>query len=197
MHESELIARAKRGDEAAFEALVTSYEKKVYATAYRYLGNEADAMDASQEVFIRVFRFLSRFNEDSSFSTWLYRITINVCKDSHRRRAQRGELPLEIGDEEGGGSYMNEISDSRYDPVEVYERAELSRAIREGIEQLPVNYKEMIVMRDICGLSYEQIACDMGMEIGTVKSRLSRARERLRKFLLQNGNKPSSFRSKE
>lgn len=193
--ESALIACAKAGDERAFEALVTAYEKKVYATAYRFLGNEADAMDASQEVFLRVFRFLDKFNEASSFSTWLYRITINVCKDSHKKRAARGELSLEVPDDENG-SYSAEISDSRYDPVEVFEQAELSRNIREGIESLPENYKEMIVMRDLCDMSYEQIAADTGLEIGTVKSRISRARERLRKYLLQNGNKPSSFRSK-
>ena len=80
--------------------------------------------------------------------------------------------------------------------MEVFEQAELSRNIREGIESLPENYKEMIVMRDLCDMSYEQIAADTGLEIGTVKSRISRARERLRKYLLQNGNKPSSFRSK-
>lgn len=194
MNEKELVQRAKAGDGDAFEQLVTAYERKVYATAYRYLGNEADALDMSQEVFIRVFRFLDKFNEESSFSTWLYRITINVCKDGIKKRSGRNELPLEMPDEEHG-TYVNEISDSRYNPVEVFEKAELSRNIREGIESLPFNYKEIIIMRDICGLTYEEIAEGLKLEIGTVKSRISRARERLRKYLLQNGNKPVSFRS--
>jgi len=195
MDERELVQRAKNGDGQAFEQLVTTYERKVYATAFRFMASEADAMDVSQEVFIRVFRFLAKFNEESSFSTWLYRITINVCKDALKKRNGRGELPLEIPDEESGG-YMNEISDSRYDPVEVFEQAQLSRDIRQGIEGLPFNYKEIIIMRDVCGMTYEEISEDLGLEIGTVKSRISRARERLRKYLLQNGNKPASFRSK-
>lgn len=194
MDEKELVQRAKQGDERAFEQLVTAYERKVYATAYRYMSNEADAMDAAQDVFVRVFRFIGKFNEDSSFSTWLYRITINVCKDNLKKRAGRAELPLEVQDDDGE-SYSHEISDSRYDPVEVYERSQLSRDIREGIEALPQNYKEMIVMRDVCGMTYEEISEELSLEIGTVKSRISRARERLRKKLLQNGNKPTSFRS--
>ena len=101
---------------------------------------------------------------------------------------------MEVQDDEGE-SYYHEISDSRYDPVEVYERSQLSRDIREGIEALPENYKEMIIMRDVCGMTYEEISEELNLEIGTVKSRISRARERLRKKLLQNGNKPASFRS--
>ena len=194
MNEKELVQRAKDGEQDAFEQLVTMYEKKVYATAYRYLGNESDALDMSQEVFIRVFRFLDKFNEDSSFSTWLYRITINVCKDGIKKRGSRNELPLEMPDEEKG-TYVNEIRDDRYDPVDIYERAELNRTIRDGIESLPPNYRDIIIMRDICGLSYEEISDTLKLEIGTVKSRISRARERMRKYLLQYGNKPASFRS--
>lgn len=194
MDERELVHKAREGDKTAFEQLVTIYERKVYATAYRYMGNEADALDASQDVFVRVFRFLNTFNEDSAFSTWIYRITINVCKDSLKRRSSRGELPLEMTDDDGD-TYVNEISDSRFDPVTVYEKAELSRDIRQGIETLPPNYKEIIIMRDVCGMTYEDISESLKIEIGTVKSRIARARERLRKKLLQNGNKPASFRS--
>lgn len=195
MNERELVERARAGGHDAFEELVRRYERKVYITAHRLMGNEADAMDASQEVFIRVFRFLDTFNAESSFSTWIYRITINVCKDMLRRRAVRAELPLEMEDEENG-TFVNEISDSTYDPVAIYERAELRQSIREGINALPESYKEIVVLRDIGGLSYEEIAETLKMEIGTVKSRLSRGRERLRNYLLQNGNKQISFRSK-
>ncbi len=196
MNERALVELARNGDEAAFEKLVTLYERKVYATAFRYTGNEHDAMDISQEVFIRVFRFIHTFNLESSFSTWIYRITVNVCKDHIRKRAARGELPLELVDEETG-EYTVEISDSTYDPVELYEQAELRQEIRSAIDDLPDNYKEVVLLRDIGGLSYEEISQTLEIEVGTVKSRLSRARERLRKFLLQNGNKPFSFRSKE
>ncbi len=195
MNDRELVERARAGDHDAFEQLVQQYERKVYITAHRLMGIDADAMDASQEVFIRVYRFLDTFNAESSFSTWLYRITINVCKDMLRRRAVRAELPLELEDEENG-TFVNEISDSTYDPVEIYERAELRQVIRTGIDALPETYKQIILLRDIAGLSYEEIADTLQIEIGTVKSRLSRARERLRNYLLQSGNKPISFRSK-
>lgn len=195
MNERALVERAQKGDSAAFEKLVTLYERKVYATAYRYTGNEHDAMDVSQDVFIRVFRFLNTFNLESSFSTWVYRITVNVCKDYIRKRTARGELPLELTDEDG--EYTVEISDTTYDPVEIYEQSELRQEIQEAIDDLPPSYKEIIVLRDLGGLSYEEIAQELRIEIGTVKSRLSRAREKLRKFLLQSGNKPFSFRSKE
>lgn len=195
MNERALVERARKGDSAAFEKLVTLYERKVYATAYRYTGNEHDAMDVSQDVFIRIFRFLNTFNLESSFSTWVYRITVNVCKDYIRKRTARGELPLELTDEDG--EYTVEISDTTYDPVEIYEQSELRQEIRAAIDDLPPSYKEIIVLRDLGGLSYEEIAQELRIEIGTVKSRLSRAREKLRKFLLQSGNKPFSFRSKE
>ena len=195
MNDREPVDRARAGDHDAFEQLVQQYERKVYITAHRLMGIDADAMDASQEVFIRVYRFLDTFNAESSFSTWLYRITINVCKDMLRRRAVRAELPLELEDEENG-TFVNEISDSTYDPVEIYERAELRQVIRTGIDALPETYKQIILLRDIAGLSYEEIADTLQIEIGTVKSRLSRARERLRNYLLQSGNKPISFRSK-
>lgn len=196
MNEQELIEKARSGDSASFERLVTLYERKVYATAFRYMGNEADALDMAQEVFIRVFRFLDKFNEKSSFSTWLYRITVNVCKDGLKKRGGRNELPLEIPDDDDG-YYINEVSDSRYDPVEVYEKVELQRIIRDGIDALPTNYKEIIIMRDICGLTYEEISETLSIEIGTVKSRISRARERLRNYLLQTGNKPTTFWSND
>ena len=196
MNERLLVERAREGDSAAFEKLVLLYERKVYATAFRYTGNEHDAMDVSQEVFIRVFRFLNTFNLESSFSTWIYRITVNACKDFIRKRTARGELPLEIADEESG-DYTVEISDSTYDPVEIYEQAELRQEIQQAIDSLPPSYKEIVVLRDLGGLSYDEISQELSIEIGTVKSRLSRAREKLRNFLLQNGNKPFSFRSKE
>ena len=196
MNERALVELARAGDEAAFEKLVTLYERKVYATAFRYTANEHDAMDISQEVFIRVFRFIHTFNLESSFSTWIYRITVNVCKDHLRKRASRAELPLELTDEESG-EYTVEISDSTYDPVELYEQAELRQEIRRAIDDLPDNYKEIVLLRDIGGLSYDEISQTLDIEVGTVKSRLSRAREKLRNFLLQNGNKPFSFRSKE
>ena len=185
--EKALVQKAKAGDRDAFAALVSAYEGKIYNLALRYLGNREDAMDASQEVFLRVFRFLPGFQEESGFSTWIYRIGVNVCKDMLAKRAKRGELSLELPDEEE--DYRTaEVADSRYDPEAIVEQADLRESLAEAIGQLPQQQREMIVLRDIQGLSYEEIGQVLSLEAGTVKSRLSRARENLRKKLLQSGN---------
>lgn len=185
--ERELVQLAKAGDNAAFSQLVSAYEGKIYNLALRYLGNPDDAMDASQEVFLRMFRFLSGFQEDSSFSTWLYRIGVNVCKDLLSRRSKRAEQPLEISDDEEE-TRPADIPDGRYDPERILEGTELRRTLSDAIAELPEQQREMIVLRDIQGLSYEEIGQVLCLESGTVKSRLFRARENLRKKLLQNGN---------
>lgn len=185
--EKALVQKAKAGDRDAFAALVSAYEGKIYNLALRYLGNREDAMDASQEVFLRVFRFLPGFQEESGFSTWIYRIGVNVCKDMLAKRAKRGELSLELPDEEEDYR-TTEVADSRYDPEAIVEQADLRESLAEAIGQLPQQQREMIVLRDIQGLSYEEIGQVLSLESGTVKSRLSRARENLRKKLLQSGN---------
>lgn len=185
--ERELVQRAKAGDNAAFSQLVSAYEGKIYNLALRYMGNPDDAMDASQEVFLRMFRFLSGFQEDSSFSTWLYRIGVNVCKDMLSRRSRRAEQPLEISDDEEE-TRPADIPDGRYDPERILEGTELRRILADAIAELPEPQQEMIVLRDVQGLSYEEIGQVLCLEAGTVKSRLFRARENLRKKLLQNGN---------
>lgn len=186
-NEKELVRLAKAGEQQAFSDLVSAYEGKIYNLALRYMGNREDALDASQEVFLRMYRFLSGFQEDSSVSTWLYRICVNVCKDLLAKRARRNEQPLEYG-EEGKEHCETEISDARYEPAQLAESREMQRVLREAIDQLPVSQREMILLRDIRGLSYEEIGQVLSLEEGTVKSRLFRARAQLRKKLLQNGN---------
>ena len=185
--ERELVQQAKAGDRAAFAGLVSAYEGKIYNLALRYLGSREDAMDASQEVFLRVFRFLPGFQEESGFSTWLYRIGVNVCKDMLHRRLKRAEQPLEVPDEEDEGRPVD-VPDLRYDPERIMEGVELRQALSDAILALPEQQREIIILRDIRGLSYEEIALALALESGTVKSRLFRARENLRKKLLQNGN---------
>lgn len=185
--ERELVQQAKAGDRAAFAGLVSAYEGKIYNLALRYLGSREDAMDASQEVFLRVFRFLPGFQEESGFSTWIYRIGVNVCKDMLHRRLKRAEEPLEVPDEEDEGRPVD-VPDLRYDPERIMEGAELRQALSDAILALPEQQREIIILRDIRGLSYEEIALALALEAGTVKSRLFRARENLRKKLLQNGN---------
>ena len=185
--ERELVQQAKAGDRAAFAGLVSAYEGKIYNLALRYLGSREDAMDASQEVFLRVFRFLPGFQEESGFSTWIYRIGVNVCKDMLHRRLKRAEQTLEVPDEEDEGRPVD-VPDLRYDPERIMEGAELRQALSDAILALPEQQREIIILRDIRGLSYEEIALALALEAGTVKSRLFRARESLRKKLLQNGN---------
>ena len=195
-NEKALVQQAKAGDRNAFAALVSAYEGKIYNLALRYLGNREDAMDASQEVFLRVFRFLPGFQEESGFSTWIYRIGVNVCKDMLVKRNKRNELSLELPDDEDDYRTV-EVADERYDPQAIVEQSDLRESLASAIAELPQQQREMIVLRDIQGLSYEEIGQVLCLESGTVKSRLSRAREKLRNFLTQNGNKPFSFRSKE
>lgn len=144
-------------------------------------------MDASQEVFLRVFRFLPGFQEESGFSTWIYRIGVNVCKDMLVKRNKRNELSLELPDDEDDYRTV-EVSDERYDPQAIVEQSDLRESLASAIAELPQQQREMIVLRDIQGLSYEEIGQVLCLESGTVKSRLSRARENLRKKLLQSGN---------
>lgn len=187
MDERELVRRAREGDSAAFEALVTAYETKIYNLAFRYLGSREDALDASQEVFLRVFRFLGGFQEESGFSTWLYRIGVNVCKDMFQRKKRLNETSLErIGEDEE--DYVTDIPDERFRPDAVHDQTELRDALARAIGELPGPQREIVILRDIQGLSYEEIAGALALESGTVKSRLSRARENLRKKLLRNGN---------
>ena len=185
--EKVLVQQAKAGDRAAFAALVSAYETKIYNLALRYLGNREDAMDASQEVFLRVFRFLPGFQEESGFSTWIYRIGVNVCKDMLIKQSKRNEQSIEVEDEEDEQRTID-VADSRYAPEQILENAELRAVLSQAIASLPEQQREMVVLRDIQGLSYEEIAQVLSLEVGTVKSRLSRARENLRKKLLQNGN---------
>ncbi len=187
MTEAELVRQAQAGEPAAFEALVTAYENKIYNLALRYLGSRDDAEDASQEVFLRVFRFLPGFHEESSFSTWIYRIAVNVCKDMLKAKSQRAEQPLEQdnGDEEES---VIQIPDSRYEPETVVSDKEQREILCKAILSLPEPQREILILRDVRGLSYDEIAEVLSLEIGTVKSRIARARENLRKKLLQNGN---------
>ena len=186
-NEKALVQQAKAGDRNAFAALVSAYEGKIYNLALRYLGNREDAMDASQEVFLRVFRFLPGFQEESGFSTWIYRIGVNVCKDMLVKRNKRNELSLELPDNEDDYRTV-EVADERYDPQAIVEQSDLRESLASAIAELPQQQREMIVLRDIQGLSYEEIGQVLCLESGTVKSRLSRARENLRKKLLQSGN---------
>ncbi len=195
MDERELIERTKAGKQDAFEALVSTYEQKIYHMALRYTANPQDALDICQEVFLRVFRFLPGFAQNSSFSTWIYRITANVCKDTLRKRSKTMELSFATQDEDE--PFEHEVADLRYNPEDALMQNEMREQLARGIAELPEKYRQVVILRDINGLTYDEIARCLDLEEGTVKSRIARGRDRLRKFLSKSGNFSSAVQSKE
>lgn len=187
MNDKEIVRRAKSGDERAFEQLVLEYENKVYNLAYRYTNNEFDARDISQEVFLRVYRFLGQFNEDSQFSTWLFRVASNVCKDTLRKKYAKNEMSFSAVSEDDE-EYSFDVPDLKYNPENELEKSEMRREISEGLQNISAEHREILIMRDVIGLPYENIAQVLELEEGTVKSRISRAREKMRIQLEKNGN---------
>ncbi len=177
-----LIQRAASGDSAAFEALVMPHEKMMYALALRLCREPEDAKDCMQEAMLRIYRSLSSFRGDSSLSTWIYRIVNNVCLDCHRRRKVRAAESLDQLSEDGWNP-----SDPQLGPEASLENQMLKAALARGIRALPDGIREAVIMRDVNGLSYEEIAETLDINIGTVKSRINRGREKLRNFLQESG----------
>lgn len=187
----ELIEDFKKGDEGVFEELVRRYQKKVYNSTYRMMGNHEDAWDLAQESFLRVYRNLSRFQGKASFSTWLFTITTNICRDELRKRQRRVKTqslsePIQTKD----GELERELVDVSMIPEEISLNRELQDEIQEVIGKLPPEQKEAIILREFDGFNYDEIAEITGVAIGTVKSRISRARRNLRselnKLVLRN-----------
>ena len=195
MTEQELVARARRGDESAFEALVTENEKRIYNLCRRLTGNQEDAAELTQEAFLNAWRGLGRFQGESSFSTWLYRLATNACIDFLRKEKRRRSLSMTVSLDDEEEARQVELPDERYAPEGALERAEARRAVAEGLERLTLEHRQVLVMREIHGLSYAEIGQVLGLEEGTVKSRIARARGALRKVLTERGNlfgEPSS-----
>ena len=187
MTDQELVLRAKQGDQAAFEQLVVDNQNKVYSLALRLIGDREEAADQAQEAFLKAWQGLNAFQGESSFSTWLYRLTANVCIDYLRRRNRRlgVESAVSLDDEEAGWA---EPADWEQDPHRQLERAERSRAVERGMAALPEHFRQVLVLREMAGLSYQEIGARLDLDLGTVKSRIARARLALRKILLQDGN---------
>ena len=195
--ERRIIAQVCAGDANAFEALVVAYQKQVYNLALRTVGNEEDAADMTQEVFLRAYRALGTFRGESKFSVWLYRLTNNVCIDFCRARRLRPNVSLTCQEDADDEPEELPIADYRWSPEEELERRELRAAIRRGLDTLPPDMRRILVMREIDGLSYEEIGTLLSLGSGTVKSRLFRARKKLCAFLVQDGNIPAAFASEK
>jgi RNA polymerase sigma-70 factor (ECF subfamily) len=180
------VAAFQKGDKKAFDRLVLKYQRTVFNVCYRFLGNYDDANDSAQETFVKVYRSLKRFRGDARFSTWLYRIAVNTCKNRvgslafrMGRKTERIDAPK---DEDGDRGGREPASENAY-PNGAYERKEKMRRIQKAIDTLPADQKSIVILRDIEGLTYEEIGGITGLRPGTVKSRLSRARHQLRNLL--------------
>lgn len=192
--EKHLLKMAAAGDTAAFEQLVLTYQTQVYNLALRMTGNPEDAADMTQEAFLRAWRALDKFQNDAAFSTWLYRLTSNACIDFLRNAKRRQTVPLTVtADEE----YTLDLPDPGKTPEETLISKEEQAMLSQALALLEPEQRQLLTLRVINELSYTQIAEVLGIREGTVKSRLARARENLRKKLLQIGNKPNTAASKQ
>ena len=183
MEEKELILRCQQGDETAFEALIRLHEKKIYTLCRRMFGDEEVALEAAQDTFLAVWRGIGSYRADAAFSTWLYRLATNACLDLLRREKRRGG-EVSLDDEEA----RLDPADTAPQPEEAAEREETRRMVREGLYALPDNYRQVLVLRELEQLSYTEIAEAARLDVGTVKSRISRARTALRNYLAAGGN---------
>ncbi|MGE5397305.1 MAG: sigma-70 family RNA polymerase sigma factor [Chitinophagales bacterium] len=183
--DEDLIKQSIHGNTQAFEELVHKYQNRIYNLAYRYMGNEDDASDMAQEALIKAYRSLASFKGESSFSTWLYRITANVCLDELRKRKR--VVPMISLDEPAvtsdGEDIERDLADSSPTADIVFEHKEMEKYLQALISTLKPEYKSVIILRDVMDFSYEEVAEILQCSIGTVKSRLSRGREILRKKL--------------
>ena len=189
-----IIRRVQHGDTECFSLLVAEYEKKAFNVAMQMVGDREDAQDLAQEAFIKAYTSLNSFRGDSRFSSWLYRILANVCLDFKRRQARRPSRSLTMEDDDGDPVDL-EIADESQSPQALLERKLTRDAVRRGLDTLPAEQRQILLLREIQGLSYEEIGDVMGLEPGTVKSRIFRARKKLCAFLLKDGNIPDDISS--
>lgn len=193
--ENRIIDRVLAGDAEAFEALVSAYEKPAYRLALRMLGQQEDAEDVTQEAFLKAYRSLPSFRRDSRFSLWLMRIVSHLCLDLLRRRKRRPAQS--ISQENGDGEETElDIPDESFSPEALLQRKLTREAVQRGLDNLPDEARQILLLRELQGLSYEEIGSVLALEPGTVKSRIFRARKRLCAFLLRDGNLPDAFASK-
>lgn len=175
MNEEKLIGRAAKGDASAFNELLGLHEKKMYAVCLRMCVNQEDAQDCLQEAMLRIYRSISGFKGQSSFSTWIYRVTMNTCLDELRKKKNKQTTSLDS------------LLDTGWSPSDDYDtpehhaiEGERRKAIRSAISELPEDMRSAVVLRDIEGFSYDEISVILGINVGTIKSRISRGREKLR-----------------
>jgi RNA polymerase sigma-70 factor, ECF subfamily len=182
--DEELVAAFVGGDRAAFDELVGRYSRRVYGICLRYFGDPSEAEDAAQETFVVLFRRASTYRGGSAFSTWLYRVTMNVCHDLGRRRARRPQ-PMQ-----------SETADDRPTADDVLANRELGLDLEQALRTLDPEQREAVVLHDVAGVPYADIAARLGVPVGTIKSRIARGHARLASVLVDRRptepNRPST-----
>lgn len=184
--DEELVMKSKEGDINAFEELVCLYERKIYTLTYRLMGNREDADDFAQEAFLKAFQAIKSFRGESSFLTWLSRIASNVCRDELRKRYRVKTESLDEKIVLDDGEIAKQFVSPEPGPVEEFEKKELQELLQGYISKLSPDFRMALVLRDINGYSYEEIAEQLECSLGTVKSRISRARSYLKEQLLKD-----------
>lgn len=186
--DGELIELFLQGEQAAFAELVERHSGRAYQIAFGILNNKEDAEEVAQDAFLRIYKALPKFRGDSEFTTWMYRIVINLSRNKYRWNKVRGgdkswsiDVPIENAK---GDGYLNvELPDDRMDPSEQLVYSELKNKLMDAMEALPEAYREAVVLRNVKGLSYDEIAELLNCKVGTIKSRIARGREEIRKQL--------------
>lgn len=183
MNEDFLIKKAKKGDSAAFSALMEQHFAMIYNLALRMSGNPDDASDMTQEAMIKLFKNIGAFEGKSKFSTWVYRVAANTCLDELRKIKRKKAVSLDAEYETEDGSVGYEAEDTAPTPDVSAERSELKTIVAKAVSRLGEEYRTAVILRDINGLSYTEIAEVIGCSVGTVKSRISRGRANLKEIL--------------
>ncbi|MBQ2897021.1 MAG: sigma-70 family RNA polymerase sigma factor [Clostridia bacterium] len=181
-----IIEKAKQGDMAAFEQLVLKYQSVIYNTALKICSNPDDAYDISQEALLKIYNNIQYFEGKSKFSTWIYRIVTNTALDYIKKYRKSNVFSLNAQMDDEGDSYIENIRDDSPTPEEVIDSEETKKLVHQALDKLSPDHKAILVLRDINGLSYEEIAEVLMLSTGTVKSRINRARNALYEIISKN-----------
>jgi RNA polymerase sigma-70 factor, ECF subfamily len=181
---SALIERCQTGDRDAFDQLVARYQRYVFNLVYQHLGRTDDLEDVSQEVFLRVYKFIRKYKGTASLESWIYKIVLNYCRTHARRKSVLARIfgftPGRSSEEERSFEVLDTLPAETYDPAKAIEQRRQADDIMQAVRALPDIYRDVLVMREVNELSYEEIAQILGISLGTVKSRISRARDLVR-----------------
>ena len=186
-NEERIIKEAQNGNDASFEKLMKLYQDRAYAIAYGVMGNTHDAYDVVQDSFIKIYKNIDKFNFKSKFNTWVYRIVKNTCIDELRKQKRKKTVSIDASYNRNDDELSFQYEDNSKSIEDIVEEKETSKILQEGIEKLSPEHRSVIILYDIKGYDYKEISKMIGVSLGTIKSRLFRARNNLAKLLRNNG----------